>query len=234
MSKVVFDIETVGFPFESFDGVQQEYLMKLAEQEETEEGRQRKREELLQGLNFAPLTAQIVAVALLNVESSRGRVYYQSPERESWTSEGGEVEFESGNERAILERFWKAIRNYDRFITFNGRGFDCPFIMIRSAIHGVRPTRNLMPPRYDARVHCDLLDQLTFYRAVRSFNLDFYCKAFGIESPKSHGVTGLDLNALFSEGRYREIAQYCLRDVVATAELYRRWEPFLFVSSAGS
>ena len=26
--------------------------------------------------------------------------------------------------------------------------------------------------------------------AARKFNLDFYCKSFGIESPKSHGVTG--------------------------------------------
>ncbi|MCR4404376.1 MAG: ribonuclease H-like domain-containing protein [Candidatus Acetothermia bacterium] len=233
MSKVVFDIETVGLTWESFDEVQQDYLMKLAEQEETEERRQRKREELFQGLNFAPLTAEIVAIGLLNVETNRGRVYYQSPERESWASPDGAVKFESADERGILERFWEAIRNYDRFITFNGRGFDCPFLMIRSAIHGLKPTRNLMPPRFDARVHCDLLDQLTFYRSVRSFNLDFYCKAFGIESPKGHGITGLDLNRLFAEGKYREIAQYCLGDVVATAELYRRWEPFLFLADGG-
>ena len=31
--------------------------------------------------------------------------------------------------------------------------------------------------------------------AARRFNLDFYCKAFGIESPKSHGVTGMDVVA---------------------------------------
>jgi amidase len=55
------------------------------------------------------------------------------------------------------------------------------------------------------------------------FNLDFYCKAFGIESPKSHGVSGLDVNRLLAEGRSREIAEYCLRDVRATLELYQIW-----------
>ena len=59
--------------------------------------------------------------------------------------------------------------------------------------------------------------------AARRFNLDFYCKAFGIESPKSHGVTGSDVNTLLAEGKFREIADYCLRDVVATVLLYRVW-----------
>ncbi len=84
--------------------------------------------------------------------------------------------------------------------------------------------------RYTCEPHCDLAEQFTFYGvsgrdgAARRFNLDFYCKAFGIESPKSHGVSGLDVNRLIEEGRYREIAEYCLRDVQATMELYRVWK----------
>jgi hypothetical protein len=76
----------------------------------------------------------------------------------------------------------------------------------------------------------DLADQLSFYGAIewkRRFNLDFYCRAFGIESSKSHGVTGSDVNALFAAQKFREIALYCLRDVVATAELYKKWRQFL-------
>ena len=48
-------------------------------------------------------------------------------------------------------------------------------------------------------------------------------KAFGIESPKAFGVTGNDVNDLMREGRFREIAEYCLRDVKATVSLYRIW-----------
>jgi len=59
--------------------------------------------------------------------------------------------------------------------------------------------------------------------AARKFNLDFYCKAFGIDSTKSQGVTGLDVGDLLAEGRHREIAEYCLRDVRATVELCRIW-----------
>jgi hypothetical protein len=74
-----------------------------------------------------------------------------------------------------------------------------------------------------------LLEQFTFYGALRKFNLDFYCKSFGIESPKTHGVTGLDMKQLTEEKRFREIAEYNLRDLYATAELFRRWEKFLNV-----
>ena len=81
-----------------------------------------------------------------------------------------------------------------------------------------------MPYRYASNEHCDLMEQFTFYGAVRKFNLDFYCKAFGIKSPKSSGITGLDLGPLHNEHRYREIAEYCIGDVRATAELYHRWQ----------
>ena len=60
--------------------------------------------------------------------------------------------------------------------------------------------------------------------AARRFNLDFYCKCFGIESPKSAGVTGMDVGDMMEEGRYREIAEYCVRDVEATLSFYRIWK----------
>ena len=60
--------------------------------------------------------------------------------------------------------------------------------------------------------------------AARRFNLDFYCKAFGIESPKSHGVSGMDVANMLEAGKHREIAEYCLRDVHATVALYQIWK----------
>jgi len=46
---------------------------------------------------------------------------------------------------------------------------------------------------------------------------------FGIDSPKAEGVTGMDVNDLMAAGRYKEIAEYCVRDVVATTRLYEIW-----------
>ncbi|MBP9212837.1 MAG: 3'-5' exonuclease, partial [Bacteroidetes bacterium] len=74
---------------------------------------------------------------------------------------------------------------------------------------------------------CDLLDQLTFYQVTRRFSLDFYCKSFGIPSPKANGISGLDMRLLMEQKRFRDIAMYCYGDVLATAELHRRWDEFL-------
>jgi len=220
MNRVVFDIETLGFPLESFDEAQQEYLMRFAKGDE-------ERADAIAKLSLAPFTAQIVAIAMLNPDSNQGKVFYQHPEGTAWLSDDGLVEFAPGTEGELLAEFWKTVSRYGQFITFNGRSFDCPFLMLRSALLGVKVTRNLMPYRYSANEHCDLLDQLTFYGAFRKFNLDFYCKSFGIKSPKSEGITGLDIGPLFQEGRFREIAQYCLGDVRATAALFHRWQSLL-------
>jgi len=217
MSRVVIDIETLGFPFESFDEVRQEYLLKFAETDA-------EREEAVQRLSLYPTTAQIIAIGMLNPDTNHGKVIFQAEERIDTFSEEEQVQFVSCSEEEILRQFWNDVTRYDQFVTFNGRGFDCPFLLLRSAILRIKPSRNLMPYRYDPSIHCDLLDQLTFYGATRKFSLDFYCKSFGIESPKSHGITGLDLGRLFGEKRFRDIADYCLGDVTATAELFRRWE----------
>jgi predicted PolB exonuclease-like 3'-5' exonuclease len=185
------------------------------------------RAEAVQKLSLYPTTAQIITVGMLNPDTGRAKIMFQANETFDYNSDDGLVHFISGSEREILEQFWQDIGHYSQFITFNGRGFDCPFLMLRSAILQIQPTRNLMPYRYDASIHCDLLEQFTFYGALRKFNLDFYCKAFGIESPKTQGITGLDMKRLVEEKRFKEIAEYNLRDLKATALLFQRWERFL-------
>jgi DNA polymerase elongation subunit (family B) len=220
MSRVVVDIETLGYPLEFFDEVQQEYLLKFSDTDE-------KKLEAIQKLSLYPTTSQIITIGMLNPDTGHGKILFQSESKVDETSDDNAIRFLSGTESELLSTFWQDLIHYEQFITFNGRGFDCPFLMLRSAMLGVHPTRNLMPYRYDSKIHCDLLEQLTFYGALRKFNLDFYCKSFGIESPKSHGITGLDLRALFEEKRFREIADYNLGDLKATAELFLRWDTYL-------
>jgi hypothetical protein len=72
-------------------------------------------------------------------------------------------------------------------------------------------------------VHIDLQDQLSFYGAThRRESLHMYCRTFGIESPKG-AVSGDDVAALFTQGKYEDIASYNVKDVAATTELYLRW-----------
>ncbi len=106
--------------------------------------------------------------------------------------------------------------------------------MIRSAVHRMRPSKDLLSNRYlslqrhNAK-HVDLLDQLTFYGAVHrnKGNLHLWTRAFGIQSPKASGVTGDDVGRLFRAGEFLKIAQYNVGDLKATQALYEYWDKYL-------
>ena len=231
MPTLVFDIETTALSLDTFDEVQQEYLFREATRLADESERTARRAELERMLNLWPLTARIVCIAMLNADTDRGQVLFTADHHEDDGARGGPVEFVPClDETELLGAFWEVARHYDTVVTFNGRGFDVPFIYLRSALLNVPISRkDWLGYRFAVEPHCDLADQLTFYGGTREgagrrFNFDFYCKAFGIDSPKSHGVTGMDVTQLVHEGRYRDIAEYCLRDVQATVQLYRIWK----------
>jgi DNA polymerase elongation subunit (family B) len=221
--KLVIDIETIGRDFDSFDEISQEYLLKFAETE-------KEIREAKEALSFSPVTGEIVAIGMLNPDTDKGAVFFQAPSELPAPFEENNIQFVPDTEAGILRRFWETVRHYDRVITFNGRAFDAPFIMIRSAIHTIEPTKDLMPNRYSGVSHIDLLDQLTFFGAVRrKFSLHMWCKAFGIKSPKEEGVTGHEVKELFEKGHYLEIARYCVGDLHATQQLFQYWDKYLKV-----
>ncbi|MBU6402320.1 MAG: ribonuclease H-like domain-containing protein [Verrucomicrobia bacterium] len=231
MATLIFDIETSALPVETFDDAQREYLFREAEKLADETARETRRAEIRRQFNLWPLTAQVVCVAMLNAETSRGQVLFTAEDYET-EDDAGPVEFVPfADEAEMLTAFWDVAKHYESVVTFNGRGFDVPFLYLRSAVLNVPISRkDWLGYRFQCEPHCDLLEQLSFYGvsgregAARRFNLDFYCKVFGIESPKSHGVTGLDVNRMLAEGRQREVAEYCLRDVQATVLLHRVWK----------
>ncbi len=232
MAKLVFDIETTSLPVEQFDEAQQEYLFRDCERIADEPGRAVRRAEITQQFSLWPFTAQVVCIAMLNADTARGQVLFTAPEYQEDAEEAGPVEFvPCMDEVELLTAFWDVAKHYDTVVTFNGRGFDVPFMYLRSALLNVPISRkDWLGYRFQTEPHCDLAEQLTFYNvsgregAARRFNLDFYCKAFGIESPKSKGITGRDIGTLLAAGRQREIAEYCLRDVKATVLLYQVWK----------
>ncbi|MHB8519903.1 MAG: ribonuclease H-like domain-containing protein [Limisphaerales bacterium] len=231
MATLIFDIETSALPLGTFDETQQEYLFRETEKLSNEVARAARRAEILQQFNLWPLTAQVVCIAMLNADTARGQVLFIGEDPETG-DDAGPVEFVPfADETELLTAFWDVAKHYDSIVTFNGRGFDVPFLYLRSALLSVSISRkDWLGYRFQTEPHCDLIEQLTFYGvsgregAARRFNLDFYCKAFGVDSPKSHGVTGLDVNHLLAEGRQREVAEYCLRDVQATVSLHRIWK----------
>ncbi len=232
MATLVFDIETSAQPVENFDEAQQEYLFREADKLADVVAKDAKREEITRFMSLWPFTSQVVCIAMLNPETLRGQSLFVAEDFEEAADENADVKFiPCADEAELLAQFWDAAKKFDSIVTFNGRGFDVPFIYLRSALLNVPISRkNWLGYRYAVEPHCDLAEQFTFYSvsgrdgAARRFNLDFYCKAFGIESPKSAGVTGMDVTTLMAEGKFRDIAEYCLRDVRATVELYKIWK----------
>jgi hypothetical protein len=226
MKKLVIDIETVGTPWEEHDAYVREYLIKGMSEAEAEEEKRRGA--------LSPFTGRIVAIGVVNAETGRSCAMYEVPgQTEVITRKEGMRTLISGSERQILEKFWDYLDKDDRFISFNGRQFDGPFLMIRSAIRGVVPKRDLVGNRYRFHPNCDLREVLNFNgtmnpRQIR-FNLDLACKTFGIISSKTEGMDGRAVQALYNAGRYEDIAVYCLEDVRATCELYLKLEKTLLL-----
>lgn len=224
MSRIIFDIETAGRRLEELEPPVREYLLRYASSDE-------ERKEVDESLSFYPLTGEIVAIGMLNPDSGRGAVYFQNTGEPVLPFEEEGILYETGSEEEILRKFWEAVKSYGRFITFNGRGFDCPFILVRSAVHRIRPLRDLMPNRY-GDTHIDLFDQLSFYGSMRKkFSLDMWCRTFGIKSPKEDGITGYEVKDLFRAGKCVDIARYCTGDLRATAELLSVWESYIRFSN---
>lgn len=234
MPTLIFDIETVGEDFDAMDEATQESLTRWIEREaEDETHAESLLTDVKNRLGFSPLTGEIVAVGVLDGEQNRGAVYFQAPDVALAAVEEDGIKFQPCDEQAILLKFWDIAAKYDQFVSFNGRSFDAPFLMIRSAVHGIRPTKNLLSNRYlsmqrSGALHIDLLDQLSFYGAMlKKGNLHLWSRAFGITSPKAGGITGDDVGRLFRERKFLEIARYNLGDLYATKELYQRWDRYL-------
>src|SRR3989338_5999445 len=169
MAKLIFDIETIGENFDALDETTQETLTRWIKKElgGVGEDYEEALTDLKNGLGFSPLTGETVAIGVLDADTNQGAVYFQAPGEKIEDFEEEGVKYRAMNEKRMLEQFWQLAKLYSEFVTFNGRGFDAPFLMIRSAIHKVQPTQDLMEGRYlyqqKSCRHVDLQDQLTFY-----------------------------------------------------------------------
>ncbi len=237
---LVFDVETIPIDWDNFSKSQKEFLLRNVETQE--ELSKRKND-----LGLSPFTAQIICIGLYFVEVENGEeknkkevayvvdnTYLNEMEKIDVIEN---VQIITVSEHTALDKFWRILSKYSQIhlVSFNGRNFDAPFLMLRSALLGIKPSKNLMEgTKFNYKDHTDLLDELTFYQptyffsATKRFNLDFYTRSFGIESPKSQGIDGSNVAEFYRQGKTIEIALYCLRDVEATWELFKKWKKTLY------
>jgi DNA polymerase elongation subunit (family B) len=213
--EIAFDIEVAGFHWDEIDEVTRDYLLKRARTDEA-------RASVPERTGLFPGLGKIIAIGMWNLEADRGLCLLEGKSEPQHEWEGvPDSDVFRGDEKELLERFWEIVeRKRPRLVSFNGRAYDGPILMVRSAQLGVSPSQNLCGHRYNLSRHVDLDEVLTFHGAWREhYKLDYWCRRFGVESPKG-SIDGSQVAGAYREGRIDEIGQYCLRDVRATAQIY--------------
>lgn len=135
----------------------------------------------------------------------------------------------------LAEAFDKMRASFDEFERINSRpewpepsycighnvDFDLGFIRRRAWVHNI-----ILPgffPTPQSRLGRDYGDTMTQWAGYgQRISLDRLCKALGIPSPKADGVDGGQVFDLWQAGEYAQIAEYNMRDVVATRACWLR------------
>lgn len=130
------------------------------------------------------------------------------------------------NERALLQAFVGVIEQHEpRLVTYNGRTFDMPVIVLRCLRHGLSLPWYYGEGEYRDRRsqegHLDLCDVLSEHGACRRMSLDVAARLAGL--PGKGEIDGSQVESLHRAGKLEEIQRYCLSDVVQTGLLLLRF-----------
>jgi predicted PolB exonuclease-like 3'-5' exonuclease len=218
LDTLAFDIETIPQQ-EPLTTIQQEELDKQLEKtfsknvDWTEEEKEKYRK-LIMATN--PFYGEIICIGLYRT-----------------TNDG--VMFDSkalvGKEKTILTSFWKILESFKGvFISFNGLGFDVPFILKRSMKYGIIPTNNdfLDMKRFSRKPHFDVKLVMGDWDKYAFGTLRLMCDYLGIISPKEGTVKAENVEDEFKKGNIDLIAEYCMKDVEATHAMYDKIQPYQY------
>ena len=132
-------------------------------------------------------------------------------------------------ERALLQWLFECYLNNPeiRLVTWNGNGFDMPFIYRRAMALGVSPKHFGAPPlshwtqRYKTDHHIDLMQVWGGAAGKEFVKLDAVARAILGESKAEIDVTKFSEMMKTEEGR-AEIVKYCVQDTRLVMKLFAR------------
>lgn len=126
----------------------------------------------------------------------------------------------SGDEAAILKDFWGLVERADLFVGHNVLDFDLKFLVQRSTLHRIKPSREIPFARFRNAPVFDTMQEWTRW-GREGVSLDALALAMGLASPKD-GMDGAKVYPAFQAGRLEEIYSYCRGDVDTVRRVYRR------------
>jgi hypothetical protein len=232
--QLVFDLEFVTEKFEDLDPTTQKDLGKgLPDKDVDPLGYAKEMNEIERRMSFSPLLSRIIAIGVYDPAEDKGAVYYDAGDTNPEDTEIDGIKYAAMTEAEMLVKFWALADITDEFISFFGRRSDAPYLAIRSAINGIKPSKDLISNRYNSShqsgaIHYDLAELLNFYgTGLYKGSLHAWCRAFKITSPKSETMSGAEVPQAYRDGRYFEIAKYNMDDIKATAKLYDYWQRYV-------
>lgn len=144
---------------------------------------------------------------------------------------------EGANEREMISQFLNFIDKHNpRLVSYNGRGFDLPMLMIRAMSYNISVNAYFdtndkslnkdkwtnYRSRYDGIFHLDLLDHISDFRAVSGLKLDTLCASLNL--PGKYDVHGDQVFELFYNNEISKIHEYCQSDTLNTYWLFLKYE----------
>lgn len=133
------------------------------------------------------------------------------------------------SEREMIGNFFAFINKYEpRLVSFNGKGFDMPVLVLRALKYNIRANAyldtisdkwNNYKTRYNEQRHCDLFESLGAWRGVR---LDTVCAMAGL--PGKYDTHGDEVMSLFYANKLDKIHEYCESDTLNTYMLFLKYE----------
>lgn len=130
------------------------------------------------------------------------------------------------DEKRTLRGFWKQFSEFnekqDLVIGHNIFDFDLLFLYKRSIISRVRPSIQLSFARYRSRPIFDTMKEWELWSWRPGIKLEELAEVLQIGMTKVDGLDGSCIYDRFCEGCHQEIAEYCMRDVELTREIYYR------------
>lgn len=186
-------------------------------------------QEALNGSSFLPLTFhKIISISALICDDFGNFIkignYAQS--------------VESRGEREILSEFINYLnKNNPKLVSFNGRAFDLPLIMLRAMKYNIsaesyfesdNPKFNKNKwdnyrSRYSENFHIDLLESLGSFGMARNMRLDVVAKMLGF--PGKFDTKGDEVYKIFYEEKnLSKIDSYCQSDVLNTYLVFLKYQ----------
>lgn len=146
--------------------------------------------------------------------------------------------FEQGkDERSIIASFLSYLHKQPRLVSFNGRGFDIPVLMMRAMRYNLQAAAYFETTnetvrkdkwenyrqRYSERFHLDLFDTMGHFGAANR-GLKLHHLAAVCNIPGKFGTSGDCVHVLYDNHEQERIDSYCEADVVNTYWLFLKFE----------